>query len=442
MDRKTNWGFYIRLIKKLFCKNSDDAEIIPEHKHRIAREHISPNAIKVLARLQQAGYQAYLVGGSVRDLLLGKIPKDFDVATDAKPEEVKNLFRNCRLIGRRFRLAHVFFGQEIIEVATFRTSHEHGNTDTGQTRNGLIVRDNVYGSLKEDAWRRDFRINALYYNIADNSLVDFTGGMQDIRKRRMTLIGNPQVRYQEDPVRILRAIRLANKLDLKIPNASAEPFYEGARLLIHVPPSRLFDELLKLLLTGSALKNFNDLRKFNLLKQLFPMTEAALNEDETFKRLVDIALKNTDDRIHSGKTITPVFILAIFLWKPIQKLMIHLKEHAKLSPMMAMEQAINTILKDQNKYVAIPRRLTHNMSIIWLMQMQFSRRHGNRAEHLLTQPRFRAGFDFLLLRAEAGEPIDKLANWWKKFSVAEADERTQMVAELPKPNRSRRRNKI
>ncbi len=416
--------------------------VIPRDQHTISRKNISPNALKVLVRLHKAGYQAYLVGGSVRDILLGKKPKDFDVATSATPEDVKSLFRNCRLIGRRFRLAHVFFGREIIEVATFRGSHENGSDEHGQTRNGMIIRDNVYGSLKEDAWRRDFRINALYYNIADFSIVDFTGGIQDIKKQRIQMIGNPTTRYQEDPVRMLRAIRLANKLDLAIHKKTAAPLQQVSHLLANIPPSRLFDELLKLLLTGHAVKNFKQLRDFKLFQQLFPMTVKCLENDSQgqFNQFIQLALHNTDQRIQQDKTVTPAFILAVLLWQPIQE-QITLLRKERLSPMVMMENSINQVLYKQIQYVSIPKRFTHSMRAIWSMQPLFFRRHGKRAKQLMEQPRFRAAYDFLLLRAESGEPVEHLASWWQQFIVSDAEQQQQLIDNLPKRPIKRRKKK-
>lgn len=414
--------------------------IIPRSQHTISRKNISSNALKVLNRLHEAGYEAYLVGGSVRDLLLGKLPKDFDVATNALPEDVKKIFRNCRIIGRRFRLAHVFFGPDIIEVATFRASHTDGPDGHGQMRDGMIIRDNVYGSLKDDAWRRDFRINALYYNIADYSVVDFTGGMSDLKKRSLQMIGDAATRYKEDPVRMLRAIRFADKLDLTIDKKTALPLSEQAHLLAQIPPSRLFEELLKLFLTGHALKSYQQLQKFSLLKPLLPMTFECLKHDPEgiIAKFIHLALENTDKRVQEGKSVTPAFLFSVLLWEPIQ---VETAQHRKnnMPPMIAMEKAINHVLAEQNKFICIPRRFTHSMRAIWAMQPLLFRRHGKNAFRLIEQPRFRAAYDFLLLRAEAGEKVNQVANWWEKFTVADAAEREKLIKELPKPPRRRSR---
>lgn len=379
-----------------------------------------------------------MVGGSVRDLLLGRKPKDFDVATNATPEQVKQLFRNCRLIGKRFRLAHVFFGPEIIEVATFRADHNKGADEHGQTRDGMIIRDNVYGTLEDDAWRRDFRINALYYNIADFSVVDYTGGIADIKKRRVTMIGDPKIRYQEDPVRMLRAIRFANKLDLAIHKSTAKPLTEISHLLAQIPASRLFEEILKLLLHGCAVKNFTKMRHFRLFRQFFPMTVESLESDrgEVFQRFILQALQDTDERIQQGKTVTPAFIIAVLLWEPVQTRAATLRKQ-QLRPVIAMEKAIQQVLAEQQQYVSIPRRFTHSISAIWSMQPQFFRRHGKRAEKLLNQPRFRAAYDFFQLRAHAGEKIDNVAQWWQDYINASDEKRQQLVANLPNRPRNR-----
>ncbi len=413
--------------------------IIPRDKHNISRKNISSNALKVLQRLHHAGFQSFLVGGSVRDLLLGNKPKDFDVATDAKPEQIKHLFRNCRLIGKRFRLAHIHFGAEIIEVATFRADHSKGADKHGQMRDGMIIRDNVYGSLKDDAWRRDFRINALYYNIADFSVVDYTGGIEDIRKRQICMIGNPQTRYQEDPVRMLRAIRFASKLNLSIHKSTAQPLTKISHLLSQIPPSRLFEEVLKLLLHGCAVKNFTEMCKYQLFKQLFPLTIKSLEGEHKaiFEQFILLALTDTDTRVVENKKATPAFILAVLLWEPIQTIAAKLRQQ-RLSPMIAMEKAIQQVLTEQNQSIMIPRRFTHSMREIWLLQPQFIRRQGNRAEKLFNQPRFRAAYDFLLLRAKAGEKIDNVASWWQNYIHATEEQRQKLVADLPKRPRAKK----
>ncbi|MGH8513167.1 MAG: polynucleotide adenylyltransferase PcnB, partial [Gammaproteobacteria bacterium] len=296
--------------------------IIPRSGHIISRANIDERALKVLYRLKNAGFQAFLVGGSVRDLLLGREPKDFDVATDALPEQVRELFRNCRLIGRRFRLAHVHFGRDIIEVATFRGADAAEEDGRVLTEDGRILRDNVYGNIDNDAWRRDFTVNALYYNIEDFSVVDYVGGMDDIKAGQIRVVGNTQQRFREDPVRMLRAVRFAVKLGFSIHPQTATPIFELAPLLSEIPPARLFEEILKLFLGGCAVQTFEQLRHYGLFGQLFPQVEACLSEEEGgFPHMfLARALQNTDRRIAEGKPVTPAFLISALLWDPMRRL--------------------------------------------------------------------------------------------------------------------------
>lgn len=423
-----------------------DPRIVPRSEHRISRANISDNALKVLYRLKSAGYEAYLVGGSVRDLSLGREPKDFDVATDARPEAVKELFRNCRLIGRRFRLAHVHFGPEIIEVATFRALHDPAG-DSSEDRvieDGLIVRDNVYGTLAEDALRRDFTINALYYNIADFSVVDHAGGMEDLEAGVVRLIGDPEVRYREDPVRMLRAIRFAVKLGLKIHPDTAAPIRPMAELLRNIPAARLFEECLKLFLSGVAQDAFEALRRFGLFEELFPGVERALTQDEhgTGVRFISRALKNTDERILEGKSVTPTFLFAALLWPAVREAMQDYQEREGMSDLLALQAAAQDALRDQLQRVGIPKRFSIPMREIWLLQPRLERRGGRRAGRLLGHPRFRAAYDFMLLRAEVGEVEADIAAWWTEFQAGSDQQRQSMADEVaPSARRRRRRRK-
>ncbi len=422
--------------------------IIPRSQHRISRANISDNALKVLYRLRGAGYEAYLVGGGVRDLSLGREPKDFDIATNARPEAVRELFRNCRLIGRRFRLAHVHFGSEIIEVATFRALHDPA--EDGEERvvdeDGLIVRDNVYGTLAEDALRRDFTINSLYYNIADFTVVDHAGGMADLEQGVVRLIGDPAVRYREDPVRMLRAVRFAVKLGFRIEERTAALIPEMAPLLAQIPSARLFEECLKLLMAGKAQETFEALRHYRLFGQLFPAVEAALERDEfgIGVQFISRALQNTDQRIAEGKPVTPTFLFAALLWPAVQ-------EAAKarmaegMEEYLALQEAAQAVLQEQLERVGIPKRFSIPMREIWSLQPRFERRQGKRAQRLVTHPRFRAAYDFMLLRAEVGEVPAELADWWRQF-VDGSDEQRQALAtaeaaEAPRRRRRRRRKK-
>jgi poly(A) polymerase len=419
----------------------------------ISRAQISDYALKVLYRLNQAGYEAYLVGGGVRDLLLGREPKDFDVATNATPEQVKEQFRNCRLIGRRFRLAHVHFGQVIIEVATFRAPHdsvdagdEDDEEDSNDRRieNGRIVRDNVYGSLEEDAWRRDFTINALYYNVADFSVVDYVNGMDDLKRGQLRLIGDPEQRYREDAVRMLRAVRFAAKLGFDIHAASEQPIFKLGGLLREIPPSRLFEEVLKLFMSGQAVQVFELLRHYHLFDHLFPQTEASLSrEEQGFPiMLVVKALANTDARIAAGKPVTPAFLFAALLWEPT-RLLAEQKVAAGMNGIEALAEAGDEVVGKQVKSITIPKRFTLPMREIWNMQPRFENRSGKRPQRLLGHPRFRAAYDFLLLRAECGEADAELAQWWTDFQRLDHD--PQDVVNTPeepskRPRRRRRRS--
>ncbi|MBK1703013.1 polynucleotide adenylyltransferase PcnB [Halochromatium glycolicum] len=417
--------------------------IVPRPEHPISRADISPNALKVLNRLKQAGFEAYLVGGGVRDLLLGHEPKDFDIATNATPEEVRAVFRNCRLIGRRFRLAHVFFGREIVEVATFRGSGADGDGEAQVLENGMILRDNVYGSITEDALRRDFTVNALYYNIADFSVVDYAGGLSDIEAGRLRLIGDdPVARYREDPVRMLRAVRFACKLGFIIEPDCAEPIRGLAHLLGEISPARLFDETLKLFHSGYALHAFEKLRHFDLFVQLFPATDACLErEDHAFPiTFVSRGLDNTDKRILEGKPVAPAFLFAVLLWEPVriryQELLAEGTPSAE-----AMALASHEIASAQQRRVAIQKRFALPMREIWALQPRLERRQGKRPLALLGHPRFRAAYDFLLLRAEAGETDSELAQWWTRFQSVDAAERARMLGSSPQRKRKRRKRK-
>ncbi|MEP6898229.1 MAG: polynucleotide adenylyltransferase PcnB [Rhodanobacter sp.] len=386
--------------------------IIPRDQHIISRKNISKAALRVLYRLNEAGYAAFLVGGAVRDLLLGLQPKDFDVATSATPDEVKKLFRNCRLIGRRFRLAHVVFGPEIIEVATFRGLGEEGAEGDRHIVDGRILRDNIWGSIEEDAIRRDFRVNALYYDISDFSVRDYVGGMQDLEDRALRLIGDPVTRYREDPVRMLRAARLAAKLDMRIDAAAMAPFEDVGPLLAEAAPARLFDESLKMFLSGNGLKSFRMLEQCGLLKFLFPATARALMRgDEALRSLVEQGLANTDARIHAGKSVTPAFLFAVLLWGEVRDVAHHWIARGQESN-EAWSRAATQVVAEQCQRVAIPRRFTFTMEEIWSLQPRFEQIQRKRVFRLMTHPRFRAAFDFLLLRADESPAMRELGEWW------------------------------
>jgi poly(A) polymerase len=393
-------------------------DIITRAEHSVSRSNISPNALKVLYRLKDSGYQAHLVGGGVRDLLLGREPKDFDIATDATPEDVRRLFRNCRLIGRRFRLAHVMFGREIIEVATFRAlqANKEGKDARHIDDEGRIVRDNVYGNIEEDAIRRDFTVNALYYNIADFSIIDYAGGVQDINAGLLRLLGDPVTRYREDPVRMLRAVRFATKLGFRIEKDSEEPIKQLAPLLGDIPPARLFDEMLKLFMGGYALANFEMLRHYELFGRLFPFTEQALTHEEQHFPLTLICrgMENTDARITQGKPVTPAFLFALFLWQPVRERAVKLEAEGQHQA-EALQHAGSQIIAEQAGIMALPKRFSLPMREIWMLQLRLERAGGRRSLRVLGHPRFRAAYDFLLLRGEAGEVSVELGEWWTDF---------------------------
>lgn len=390
-----------------------------------------------MQRLTGAGYQAYLVGGSVRDLLVGLHPKDFDIATNAHPEQIQALFRNCRLIGRRFRLAHIYFKDHIIEVATFRARAAEISGDRHISETGMIVRDNIYGSLEDDAWRRDFTVNALYYNAADGSIVDYTSGMSDLQNKLIRMIGDPIKRYHEDPVRMLRAIRLAAKLQFKIEESSEKPIFELAGLLQNVPSARLLEEVIKLYTSGRSISAFLLMRQHGLFAVLFPQTEACLiNHGKIYENFIINTFTEADARAAQSKSLHPAFMFAALLWPPIQNLLDqYQKEGMKFFP--ALHLVIEQVFKQQNKSMQIPRRLTSIIREIWTVQLRLAnlQRYHRRIYAMFHHPRFRAAYDFLSLRASAGEPVAEAAQWWEKFQLADEDERSKMIQEV----RSRKR---
>ena len=386
---------------------------IPRDAHPVSRKDISPNALRVLYRLREAGFQAHLVGGAVRDLLIGVIPKDFDVATDATPEEVKSLFRNCRLIGRRFRLAHVVFGREIIEVATFRAAG--GNDDAGDRQihdDGRVLRDNIYGSIEEDAVRRDFTANALYYAIEDFSVRDYVGGFADVEARVLRLIGDPEARYREDPVRMLRAVRLAAKLGFEIEAATAAPIARLAGLLSEAAPARLFEETLKLFLSGHAVASFEGLERNGLLGVLLPETAEALQSNRTgaLRRMVIAGLANTDARVAREEPVSPGFLFALLLWPAYCRALMRLQSQG-MHAVEAQRRAADQVTIHQTRTIALPRRFSIPMQEIWLLQPRFSQR--KRVGRLMAHPRFRAAFDFLQLRQHASDEHAADIEYWR-----------------------------
>ncbi|MBS05125.1 MAG: poly(A) polymerase [Gammaproteobacteria bacterium] len=384
---------------------------------------ISLNARKVIRRLNEAGYQAYLVGGGVRDLLLGLTPKDFDVATDALPDEVLELFRNSRAIGKRFKIVHVRFGREIIEVATFRAAAEPEQADSG-----LILSDNEYGTLKEDVERRDFTVNALYYDPEANVLHDEVGGLADLKARRLRLLGDPEARYREDPVRMLRAIRFAAKLDFDFDPETEQPIRRLAHLIQEIPPARLFEETLKLFMNGSGVECFERFREYELFDWMFPAARQCAEDPESL-RIMELALASTDRRINAEKSVTPAFVFAAFLWPPFVDEKATLVANGMPSS-DASHEAANSVVADQQSVISIPKRFTGMMRDIWQLQFRLPNRAGKRAAALAAHRRFRAAYDFLIIREDAGEDLDGLGQWWTDYQDASGEKQKDMANSL------------
>ncbi|MCW8885101.1 MAG: polynucleotide adenylyltransferase PcnB [Motiliproteus sp.] len=431
--------------------DDDLPRIISRDHHPVSRKELSDNALKVLYRLKDAGYEAYLVGGCVRDILLGKHPKDFDVATEATPEEVHELFRNSRLIGRRFKLVHVRFGREIIEVATFRASHDSQSNNQEQhgkqAESGMILRDNVYGNVHDDALRRDFTINALYYSVKDFCIHDHANGVEDIESKTLRIIGDPESRYREDPVRMIRAIRFAAKLEFTMAAETEAPILRLAPMLADIPAARLFDEVIKLFMSGHAVSTYYLLQQFGLFEPLFPMTAKLLERqandpdgEALAEPLIIKVLANTDKRIRRGKSVTPAFFYAALLWYPMLERMERLRQEG-LPPIPASHQAAQEVIVEQSRSTSIPRRFGTPMREIWDMQFRLPRRFGRRAGQILEHPRFRAGYDFLLMREAGGEQLDNLGQWWTEYQHASGERREEMVKALEKSHPKRRRKR-
>jgi poly(A) polymerase len=417
---------------------ADAAKRIPVKVHKIDKSLISQAAFKTCDGLQKAGFKAFIVGGAVRDLLMNVKPKDFDIATNATPEEVNRVFRRSRIIGRRFRLVHVLWGNETIEVSTFRGHHmSEGDAQTNDS--GRIIRDNIFGSLVDDAARRDFTANALYYDPANEEVLDFHNGVADIKANVLRMIGDPLTRYQEDPVRMLRAVRLSAKLGLKIEATTQAPIAKNAALLQDVPPSRLFDEMLKLFLSGHAIESINALRAQHLHHGLLPLLDVVL-EQPLGERFVMLALKNTDDRILAGKSSNPSFLFATLLWHEVLKAWESYQEQGhNLIP--ALHMAMSEIIDEQAKKLAIHNRFTATMKEIWGLQPRFEQRVGKRPFGILEHPRYRAAYDFLLLRCESGEIDAELGEWWTQFADANGEARAAMLLPDTAPKKRRKRSR-
>lgn len=455
-----------KLIGRVFSgkifrsRGASRPRVIPFKTHGVAREQISPCALSVTDTLQAKGFAAFVVGGAVRDLLLKREPKDFDVATNATPEDVRGLFRRSRIIGRRFQIVHVMCGRETVEVSTFRASHEAAeNGDAGEQgrkndknekgqsgsergktdEHGRILRDNVFGNQEQDARRRDLTINALFYDPATQEVHDYHGGVADLHDKRLRMIGDPVQRYREDPVRMLRVVRFAAALNFEIDAATRKPILEVAELLSNVPPARLFDEMLKLLLSGHAVETVKRLRKEGLHHGLLPLLDVIL-EQPLGERFVMLALRNTDTRIRADKGVSPAFLFATLLWHEVLTAWKSI-EAGGMPAIPALFKAMDQVMQMQAEKLAIPRRFGGDMKEIWAMQPRFEQRSGRRPYRLLELPRFRAGYDFLLLRCESGEIDGEIGAWWTCFQDASEAERERMLMPDSGPKKRRRRRK-
>jgi poly(A) polymerase len=425
-----------RFIRRVFGLRSESQQRVRRDKHGLAREAISPGSAKVCAVLREAGFSAYVVGGAVRDLLLGIAPKDFDVATDARPEQVKPLFRRALIIGRRFRLVHVMMGGETVEVSTFRGA----DPETAETdEHGRVLRDNVFGSQQEDARRRDFTINALYYDPATEEVVDFHGGLADLKKRTLRVIGDPVTRYREDPVRMLRGVRLSAKLGLTLDASTREPIRALAPLMERVPPARLFDEMLKLLLSGHASACLRQLRDVGLHQGLLPLLDVIL-EQPLGERFVTLALVQNDERVLAERPVSPAFLFAALLWHEVLAAW-KTRQARGEREIAALEAAMDEVLEAQCEKLAITRKLTATMREIWALQPRLEQRSGQRPYRVLESPRFRTAYDFLALRAASGEVEAELEAWWRAFQSADLDARKAMLRADAGPKKRRRRRR-
>jgi len=412
--------------------------IIAVREHGITRDRIGNCALRTCSALQEAGFAAFVVGGAVRDLLLGRDPKDFDVATDATPEEVRGLFRRSRVIGRRFKIVHVMCGRDLVEVTTFRGSADDTSARV-EDEHGRLLRDNVWGDQSQDAARRDFTINALFYDPEKEQVWDYHGGVADLRRKRLRIIGEPAQRYREDPVRMLRAVRFAAACGLEIDAATRKPIRSLADLLANVPASRLFDEMLKLLLSGHAVECVKRLRKEGLHHGLLPLLDVIL-EQPLGERFVMLALKNTDVRIRTDKTVSPAFLFAALTWHEVLAAWAKIKAR-NVPPVPALYEAMELVIEKQTGQIAIPRRYTSDMKELWALQPRFEQRAGQRPFRLLEHPRFRAAYDFLLLRCESGDTDAELGEWWTRFQEADADARAAMLVADNSPAKKRRRRR-
>lgn len=401
--------------------------VLSAKEHGINPELLSSNAVRVTQTLQENGFKAFVVGGAVRDLLLGVKPKDFDIATNATPEQVKRLFRRAFIIGRRFQIVHVMFGQDLLEVTTFRGAATDG---APKDEHGRVLRDNTFGEQHEDAARRDFTINAMYYDPATQTVLDYHGGIADIRKKILRIIGVPEARYREDPVRMLRVVRFAAKLQFSIDEATRAPIPVMAALINNVPVARVFDEMLKLLMSGHAMACLQQLRKAGLHHGLMPLLDVVL-EQPLGEKFVTLALANTDERVRQGKPVSPGFLFASLLWHQVLEKWEAYKAAGEMA-IPALHLAADDVLNKQTDSLALQRKIGSDMRDIWAMQPRFEKRVGKSPYKLLEHPRLRAGYDFLLLRCASGEIDAEIGEWWTAFMEGDGSEREHLLTVKPK----------
>ena len=424
----------INVLRRDPSPSTSSAAAIARGNHGIHRDAISSGARRTCETLQQSGFKAYVVGGAVRDLIAGIVPKDYDLATDATPEQVRSLFRRSRIIGRRFQIVHVMQGGETLEVSTFRAAHD---ADTQKDEHGRVLRDNVWGSLADDAARRDFTINALYFDPATETVLDYHHGVADLKQKTLRMIGEPRARYREDPVRMLRAVRLSAKLGLSIDPAARSPIREMAVLMENVPAARVFDEMLKLLFSGHAVECVKRLRDEGLHHGLLPLLDVIL-EQPMGEKFVMLALSGTDERVRQGKTTSPGFLFATLLWHEVLADWDARKSKGEV-PIPALFEAMDSVLSQQTDKLAITRRISGDIKDIWALQPRFEKRTGKATLRLLEQQRFRAGYDFLLLRSQSGEVAMELGEWWTAFQEGDMEQRLAML--LPEKNGAKKRRR-
>lgn len=417
-----------RLIGRVLRRRSLRSSVRHEAKRYRASDlgiddaAVLPAAVRTCETLHKAGFKAYVVGGGVRDLLAGARPKDFDVATDATPPDVVKLFRRARVIGRRFQIVHVMFGRDMIEVSTFRALQTNAETDD----HGRVLRDNVWGTQEEDATRRDFTINALYYDPVGGEVLDYHDGVRDMQRRVIRMIGDPETRYREDPVRMLRVARFAAKLDFEIEPRTRKPLQSLAPLISNVPKARLFDEMLKLLMSGNAMACLHELRRAGLHHGLLPLLDVILEQPDG-ERFVEAALRRTDERLAQGKGVSPGFLFAALLWQEVNRQWQQLLEAGE-HRIPALMAAIDQVLDAQAGKLAIQKRFTADMREIWSLQPRFERRNGQAPFRLLEHLRFRAAYDFMLLRCETGEIDKEIGEWWQRFTESDGADRQALLA--------------